>query len=270
MLGPDGSVTRAGRLRHRPDHRRLPRLARSRRPDRPFLLLCHHKAAHRSWEPRRRHHLAVRRRRRSPSHRHSVTTWRGPRRVVRAMRMRMMDLDPYRPRRRPCRPASRSTRRSAGATSATSRIPAGRRVARRQRRTAARLPRRRGTRRSNTIVIYTSDQGLLPWRPRLVRQAADVRTVAGHAAAGPLPGARRGRLGLRRHRGRTSTSPRRSSSWPGSPCPTTSRAAASRRCSPGARRRTGRQSMYYRYWMHRRRGARCAGATTACGPGATS
>ena len=52
MLGPGARRLvrgdRARRLRDRPDHRRLHRLDRSARPDRPFLLLCHHKAPHRT------------------------------------------------------------------------------------------------------------------------------------------------------------------------------------------------------------------------------
>jgi arylsulfatase A-like enzyme len=63
--------------------------------DRPFLLLCHHKAAHRTWEPDEAHHrlyeadtIA------EPSTFHDDLAGRAE--SVRAVRMRMMDLDPFR------------------------------------------------------------------------------------------------------------------------------------------------------------------------------
>ncbi|CAN5212945.1 hypothetical protein BH23GEM2_BH23GEM2_22270 [soil metagenome] len=40
----------------------------------------------------------------------------------------------------------------------------------------------------NTLVVYTSDQGVLPRRPWLVRQAMDVRRVTAHTAAGTVAG----------------------------------------------------------------------------------
>ena len=63
---------------------------------RPFLLLCHHKAAHRTWEPDEAHAALYDGRRRSPSRRRSATTSPGGPTVVQAVRMRMLDLDPFR------------------------------------------------------------------------------------------------------------------------------------------------------------------------------
>ena len=70
--------------------------------------------------------------------------------------------------------------------------------------------------------------GLLPRRPRLVRQALHVRGVAPDAVARALPARDAARLGLRRARRSTSTSPRRCSTWPTSRPRPGCRAAASR------------------------------------------
>ena len=47
---PDGRAART-RLCHRHHHRQVPRLAEGARPRRPFFLMCHHKAPHRSFAP---------------------------------------------------------------------------------------------------------------------------------------------------------------------------------------------------------------------------
>ena len=64
-----------------------------RDPDRPFALLCHHKAPHRSWEPASRHvtmydDVDV------PEPETLFDDHAGRADVVQAMRMRIMDLDP--------------------------------------------------------------------------------------------------------------------------------------------------------------------------------
>jgi arylsulfatase A-like enzyme len=64
-----------------------------RDPDRPFMLLCHHKAPHRRWEPSREHFTMFD----DVDIPEPETMWddhatRAA--VVRAMRMRLMDLDP--------------------------------------------------------------------------------------------------------------------------------------------------------------------------------
>ena len=64
-----------------------------RDPDRPFLLLCHHKAPHRTWEPSREHFTMYD----GVDIPEPETMWddhatRAA--VVQAMRMRLMDLDP--------------------------------------------------------------------------------------------------------------------------------------------------------------------------------
>jgi arylsulfatase A-like enzyme len=64
-----------------------------RDPDRPFALLCHHKAPHRSWEPSREHFslyddVDI------PEPATLFDDHEGRAEVVQAMRMRIMDLDP--------------------------------------------------------------------------------------------------------------------------------------------------------------------------------
>jgi arylsulfatase A-like enzyme len=64
-----------------------------RDPDRPFALLCHHKAPHRSWEPSRRHFtmyddVDI------PEPETLFDDHAGRADVVAAMRMRLLDLDP--------------------------------------------------------------------------------------------------------------------------------------------------------------------------------
>ncbi len=64
-----------------------------RDPDRPFALMCHHKAPHRSWEPSREHFslfdgIDV------PEPATLFDDHDGRAEVVQAMRMRIMDLDP--------------------------------------------------------------------------------------------------------------------------------------------------------------------------------
>jgi arylsulfatase A-like enzyme len=64
-----------------------------RDPDRPFALLCHHKAPHRSWEPSRRHFSLYD----DVDIAEPETLFddhEGRAEVVAAMRMRIMDLDP--------------------------------------------------------------------------------------------------------------------------------------------------------------------------------
>ncbi|MGB7880261.1 MAG: sulfatase-like hydrolase/transferase, partial [Ilumatobacteraceae bacterium] len=64
-----------------------------RDPDRPFALLCHHKAPHRSWEPSRKHFSLFD----DVDIPEPDTLWDdhvGRAEVVQAMRMRIMDLDP--------------------------------------------------------------------------------------------------------------------------------------------------------------------------------
>jgi arylsulfatase A-like enzyme len=65
----------------------------TRDPDRPFALMCHHKAPHRSWEPSRRHFslfdgIDI------PEPDTLFDDHAGRAEVVQAMRMRIMDLDP--------------------------------------------------------------------------------------------------------------------------------------------------------------------------------
>ena len=64
-----------------------------RDPDRPFLLLCHHKAPHRHWEPSREH-AAMYDDVDIPEPETMFDDHAGRAAVVRAMRMRLMDLDP--------------------------------------------------------------------------------------------------------------------------------------------------------------------------------
>ena len=64
-----------------------------RDPDRPFLLLCHHKAPHRHWEPSRRH-AAMYADVDVPEPETMFDDHATRAAVVRAMRMRLMDLDP--------------------------------------------------------------------------------------------------------------------------------------------------------------------------------
>jgi arylsulfatase A-like enzyme len=64
-----------------------------RDPDRPFALMCHHKAPHRSWEPSRKHFslfdgIDI------PEPATLFDDHDGRAEVVQAMRMRIMDLDP--------------------------------------------------------------------------------------------------------------------------------------------------------------------------------
>jgi arylsulfatase A-like enzyme len=64
-----------------------------RDPDRPFALMCHHKAPHRSWEPSRKHFtmyddIDI------PEPDTLFDDHEGRAEVVQAMRMRMLDLDP--------------------------------------------------------------------------------------------------------------------------------------------------------------------------------
>lgn len=64
-----------------------------RDPDRPFALMCHHKAPHRSWEPSRTHFslydgIDI------PEPATLFDDHEGRADVVQAMRMRIMDLDP--------------------------------------------------------------------------------------------------------------------------------------------------------------------------------
>lgn len=64
-----------------------------RDPDRPFALFCHHKAPHRTWQPSRQHFTMY-----EDETIPYPETFRddldGRARVVQAVRMRMMDLDP--------------------------------------------------------------------------------------------------------------------------------------------------------------------------------
>ena len=65
----------------------------TRDPDRPFALLVHHKAPHRSWEPSRRHFTLFD----DIDIPEPATLWddhEGRAEVVQAIRMRLMDLDP--------------------------------------------------------------------------------------------------------------------------------------------------------------------------------
>ncbi len=93
--------------------------------DRPFALFCHHKAPHRHWEPDARHARMY-----ADESIPEPDTFRddlaGKPDVVRAARMRMMDLNPWTDLKAFLRRASRRTRRSRGATSATSRTTCGR------------------------------------------------------------------------------------------------------------------------------------------------
>jgi len=64
-----------------------------RDPDRPFALMCHHKAPHRTWEPSSKHFtlyddVDI------PEPRTLMDDHEGRADVVKAMEMRMMDLDP--------------------------------------------------------------------------------------------------------------------------------------------------------------------------------
>ncbi len=64
-----------------------------RDPDRPFMLLCHHKAPHRTWEPSREHFTMYD----DVDIPEPETMWDDHATrvaVVRAMRMRLLDLDP--------------------------------------------------------------------------------------------------------------------------------------------------------------------------------
>ena len=93
--GPDGShevVERGGYVTDLITDDCLEWLDR-RDPDRPFMLLCHHKAPHRRWEPSREHFTLFD----DVDIPEPETMWddhatRAA--VVRAMRMRLMDLDP--------------------------------------------------------------------------------------------------------------------------------------------------------------------------------
>ena len=163
-----------------------------------------------------------------------------------------------RPRRRRCRPGSPSRRRDcAGATSATSRTTCG--SSPRSTTTSAALldylDADGASPTTRSSMLHQSDQGVLPRRPRLVRQAADVRGVVRMPLLVRYPAARRppastccdDLVGQRRLR------PDAASSSPASPCPTDDAGPiASSRCCGGERaRRLAQRRCTTGYWMHR-------------------
>ena len=193
--------------------------------DKPFFLMCHHKAPHRPWEPDDKHakmydDVEIP----EPETFHDDYATRTD-----AAREATMRID-QRPDAR--RPQGEAARGLVGRGAEEVEVPAVhprlsrlRRLDRRQRRPAAGLPRQERP-GENTIVIYTSRPGLLPRRPRLVRQALHVRGIAAHAVPGPLAGRR--------------SSPARSSDAHG-PERRFRADAAGRRRREGARRHAGPQ-----------------------------
>jgi arylsulfatase A-like enzyme len=95
MIGPGGEVAeRGGYVTDLITDDCLDWLER-RDPDRPFALLCHHKAPHRSWEPSSRHVTLFD----DVDIPEPPTMWDDHARraaIVRAVRMRLLDLDPIR------------------------------------------------------------------------------------------------------------------------------------------------------------------------------
>jgi arylsulfatase A-like enzyme len=93
MIGPDSEVVeRYGYVTDLITDDCLGWLGRRDR-ERPFALLCHHKAPHRSWEPSREHFSRLD----GVDVPEPATMWddhAGRAEVVRAVRMRLMDLDP--------------------------------------------------------------------------------------------------------------------------------------------------------------------------------
>ena len=115
------------------------------------------------------------------------------------------------------------------------RLPQNAQIPRRQRGTAARLPRGVGTRREHPRSVHLRP-GILHGRARLVRQTVHVRGVA----ADPARDADAGRCEGDRSRrwSRTSTTPPRSSSWPERPYPRghSGPVAAAPACGAGVRK----------------------------------
>jgi len=138
-----------------------------RDPDRPFALMCHHKAPHRSWEPSRTHFslydgIDI------PEPATLFDDHEGRADVVQAMRMRIMDLDPV------AMPALHQA------------LPAHDRLDRRQRRATPRLARRTGPHREHDRGVHLRP-GLLPRRPTFLELAGvAVPTTMQGASLAPL------------------------------------------------------------------------------------
>jgi arylsulfatase A-like enzyme len=219
-----------------------------RDPDRPFAVLCHHKAPHRSWEPSRKHFsmyddIDI------PEPDTLFDDHEGRAEVVQAMRMRMMDLDPV--------------------VDLKATVPPGlsedeeirwryQRYIKDYLRTIASIDDNVGRMldwlddnglTENTVVVYTSDQGFFlgdhGW--------FDKRMMYEESVAMPML------VRIRRwsSRGRcattsrsTSTSPRRSWSSPASRCPESMQGTSLAPLLAGERPDGWQESMYYRYWMH--------------------
>ena len=147
-------------------------------------------------------------------------------------------------------------------------LPARRGVHGRQRRPVARPPRRRRPRRRHHRRVHVRPR-FLPRRSRLVRQAADVRGVAVHAAADPLPAPHRGTGHATTRSSPTSTSPRPSSTSPASPCRSTCKDDRSSRCCAVRHPPTGRRRCTTGTGCTATRRITCR-PTTACARGPTS
>ena len=150
---------RTWRLRHRPDHRRLHRLARSTRSDAPVraVLPAQGTAPHVGARRASTSRCTTTSRSRIPTR--SATIWRAAPRSCKRSRCGCSTSTRSSTSRRRCPTDSPSTRRSTGATSATSRTTCA--SSRRWTTTSAgcSTTSTSTTSPTNTIVVYTSDQG---------------------------------------------------------------------------------------------------------------
>jgi len=190
MIGPDGERVVPGYATDIVTDLAIDWLER-RDPDRPFALMIHHKAPHRPWIP-------------DPKHKdmYAVGTIREPEtflddhaglsEAVRQVTMSIADDLTERDVKEPTPPELEGPER----TEDRARWKYQRYmrdylqlhpVDRRQRRARARPPRgiRSGRQHGRRVLLRP---GLLPRRPRLVRQAAHVRAVAADAGAAALAG----------------------------------------------------------------------------------
>ena len=263
---------RAG-LRHRHHHRHVARLAAARATaDRPFCLLCHHKAPHRPWEPDEKHAAPVPERGRSPSRDTLYDDYANRAAAAAAATMRVgraheraRDLKCEMPRRscpehelrrweyqryikdylRVRRRASTTTSGRCWTTSTTKGLA------------------------ENTIVIYTSDQGFFlgdhGWYDKRFMYEESLRMpfVAALSARGQAGHGQRRHRPERRLRAALPRPRRRRRSRP------TCRAAASGRCSRARRPPDWRQVDVLPLLDAQRR-TTTSTRTTACAPSATS
>ena len=213
--------------------------------------MCHHKAPHRPWQPDAKHANMYEGETDSGAVQPATTITSTARKAAANATLKVGE-NMNKTRSEARHPARSQRRRAAqvGLSVLHQGLPALRRVGGRQRRPGAGLPRQRRAGEEHDRDLHLRP-GLFPGRSRLFRQALHVRGVAAHAVPGAL--SRRDQAGVGQHATwcSTWTSPQTFLDFAGAQ-------ASGRHAGPqlpsaprrARRRRTGAQSMYYRYWMH--------------------